>query len=543
MTLSAGILLAVLSVWDYPARQPRHNELRRDFVRATASLDAEAAYTAAKAGTELLPDDPTWRYNLACSEAKLGRETSAMDDLEKAIRLGFRDPGMIEADADFAKFVGTRRFKDAIELAERLQNERVLFGPLAVVPAKAQTGGLVSLGAQNMAWNFDAGCFSALLELSPGEAGGNAGDLYFNRDGGHSDLVVTNFPGLTRVMLDSVGRERGMDLDFPNTIFPCPVFGNCSRAMTKGPLWRSMPRALLTMESGRLPLMYTLYRSNQVWVYPAVHDTPPMGPYGDLFSSVAPYWIVTEGRSWSDKYYLKAALAASAAMNRKAKREAVARGDFAALVQTLLRKSLKGVLTEDDYLTPKAHPTAFPPNGIDFERLKASASALTMSTLPPVAVISGVAASKTEYAGKMPEITHASPCAWGFVLRGPETNRSFVVRASGGAQYAFAQVHGAPGAAVVERLSADSAKITVDRTLLSPTNRADVAIVAKGRKSGWGAPAYVSFAVVDEKAAYFDPVLAGVPPPEGMIGPEEQAEIERRRNAEAKSAKPDAGVR
>ena len=50
------------------------------------------------------------------------------------------------------------------------------------------------------------------------------------------------------VVRDRDGRERGLDLNWPNTLFPYPVFGNCSRAMVAGPYWRSLPRALMTTQ-------------------------------------------------------------------------------------------------------------------------------------------------------------------------------------------------------------------------------------------------------------------------------------------------------
>ncbi len=519
MTLASGLVLAVLSVWDYPSRQHRHEELRGEFIRASANADYSACEKAARAGTELLPDDPTWRYNLACSEARLGRMETAFDDLEKAIRLGFRDAETIGSDPDFIEYRNERRFKDAVDLAVRMKGERIFLGPLAVVPAKGKTGGSLALGAQNLSWDFESGCFSAVMELEKGEDGPNAGDIYFNRDGGHSVLAVTNFPGLARVRFDSVGRERGMDLDLPNVIFPCPVFGNSSRALTSGPYWRSLPRAAVTMYAAKLPLMYRFYRSNQVWVFPVCEDTPPLGRYGDVFASVTPYCIATVGRSWSDQYYLRAALAASGSFNKAVKAGMVHTGRLAPTIQSLLRHSLRGVETEDDYLTEKAHPTAMPPNGLDLAKLKRLSSEMKLEEIPPVALVAGVGGATRTEEGKLPELTYASPCAWAFVLRTDATNRTFVVKAGGspsvnGGEYAFGVVHGAPGAARLEKIAPDTARVTIDRSLVVPSNRVDVAVFAKSADSMWSAPAFVSFAVVDTKAPYFDPVLAGVEAPQ-----------------------------
>ena len=65
-------LLAVLSIWDYPSRFPEHERLRAEFVQASRAGDSEKMESASRKGVELLPDDPSWAYNLACSLARLG---------------------------------------------------------------------------------------------------------------------------------------------------------------------------------------------------------------------------------------------------------------------------------------------------------------------------------------------------------------------------------------------------------------------------------------------------------------------------------------
>ena len=71
----------------------------------------------------------------------------------------------------------------------------------------------------------------------------------------------------------------------------------------------------------------------------------------------------------------------------------------------------------------------------------------------------------------------------------------------------FSIVHDDLGAAKLEHLGYDSAVITIDKSKLTPTNRVDLAVFGRSAASGWGAPSYVSFAVVDEDAPYSDPVL------------------------------------
>lgn len=85
------LLLAVLSIWDYPARFPAHDRLSRQFRVAVREGDTATMEETCRKGVKLLPDDPTWHYNLACSLAYFANRTEeAFDELETAIDLGFR---------------------------------------------------------------------------------------------------------------------------------------------------------------------------------------------------------------------------------------------------------------------------------------------------------------------------------------------------------------------------------------------------------------------------------------------------------------------
>lgn len=509
MTALVPVLVAVLSIWDYPARQPAHERLRDEFVHALNARDYEGMRRASEAGVRLLPDDPTWAFNQACALAHGTDSAAALDALERAIDLGFRDPKAIAGDADLRLLEADPRYRELVDYADRLKGLPVVMNPLYAVPAEGSSGVPLAIGEQNLTWDFDWGCFDAKVELAVGE-GELAGELYFNRDGGHSMLAVTNWPGLTSVRIDRAGRERGAGLDFPDMLFRYPVFGNCSRGITRehSPVWwRSLPRAMMTTESRRLKLMGKLYLSNQFWVYPAVDDHPGFGTNGDVFASVTPYWLVTQGRSWSDQYYLRAALRASRSMKREVKRTVVERGLLAPTIQALIRKSLWAVKSEDDYLTPAAHPTAFPPSGLDLPRLVKSASELTVESVPPVAYVLKVSTPPVDPAPAVPELTYSTPCAWAYVLRAEKPVRTFFIKGAGARELAFVPVHDEKGLAKVEMFSADTAKVTIDRTGMTPTNRIDIGVFARAPGTGWGAPSFVSFAVVDPTAPYSDPYL------------------------------------
>lgn len=509
MSIVTTLILAVLSIWDYPSRQARHEALRNEFVEAVREGDTKTMISASKKGVALLPDDPTWHYNLACSLAYLKNHKPALDELEKAIDLGFRDVDAIQKDNDLKQLAKERRFSELVEYAREMQTRPLMIGPLATVEATGIFGRQMALGAQNMRWDFDLGCFVAQMKLAAASSGGNVGDLYMNRDGGHSLLVVTNYPGLTRVKLDKDGESRRMGLDFPNVLFPYPVFGNCSRALTAGPYWRSLPRAMMTTEAGAMiGRMTKFYLSNQFWAFPANADCAPVGTNNDVFASVTPYWLTTAGRSWSDLPYLRAALEVSRSLQPSVKKSIVEQGLLAPVIQTLIRKSLKGVDSDADYLTGKAHPTAFHPNRLDLPRLKKMAHDLRVEDVPPLALVSVVPQPIAERPA-WPELTYSSAFAWAYVLRADLDERMFTIEAKSipGCEFNFSCVHDDLGAARVERIGADSALVTIDRTKMSPTNRVDIAVFAKKKDTGWGAPSFISFAVVDPSAPYSDPAL------------------------------------
>ena len=85
MTTALLPLLAVLSIWDYPVRQPQHELLRAEFVQAVRAGDTKKMEESSRKGTELLPDDPTWAYNLACSLAYHEKPDEALDQLDAAV--------------------------------------------------------------------------------------------------------------------------------------------------------------------------------------------------------------------------------------------------------------------------------------------------------------------------------------------------------------------------------------------------------------------------------------------------------------------------
>lgn len=500
------ILIAVLSIWDYPARFPVHERLRTQFVVAMRQGDTATMEETCRKGVELLPDDPTWHYNLSCSLAYFPKRVEeAFDELETAIDLGFRDVEAIANDTDLKRLKTNPRYRQLLEYAREMKDRPILTGPLATVDATGIFGGSIALGEQNLNWDFDHGLFDARLKLATGKVGPWTGDLYMNRDGNHSPMNLAEFPGITEVKLDFEGRRRQLDLNAPNVCFPFPAFGNSSMAFM-GPNWRSIPRALTTFEAPRLKAMEKLYLSNQFWVFPSNADTPPVGTNGDVFASITPYWLTTAGRSWSDRPYLKAALQASAALKSDVKKELVRRRLLTPTLQTLIRKSLGIVRNEEDYLSFRAHPTAFPPNGLDTNRLMRAAANLKISEIPPLAVIS-VDLVPPVIPTVFPELTYRTGFAWAYVLRADDTRRIFFIRAVGAEEFRFVKTHGRDIDVTIEQIKPNEARVIVDRTKMSPTARVDIAVFGRNKGTSWGAPSYLSIARMDPAAPYSDPAL------------------------------------
>ena len=79
--------------------------------------------------------------------------------------------------------------------------------------------------------------------VATGQAAGNVGDLYENRDRGHSMLPAAAHPQLTHVLYDPELRAQGQDYGLGLTLlFDAPLIGNSSTAFPSSGLSRWFPR-------------------------------------------------------------------------------------------------------------------------------------------------------------------------------------------------------------------------------------------------------------------------------------------------------------
>jgi hypothetical protein len=105
--------------------------------------------------------------------------------------------------------------------------------------------------------------------------------------------------------------------------------------------------------------------------------------------------------------------------------------------------------------------------------------------------------------------------AWAFVLRSEDEERRFYIKAAGAQEYSFTRTHGENVRAAIHKVANDTAMVTLSKRALSPVDRVDITVVGRNKGTGWGAPSYVSFAVMDASAPYSDPALTVLQPLKG----------------------------
>ena len=212
-------------------------------------------------------------------------------------------------------------------------------------------------------------------------AAGNHGDLYDNRDRGHSRLAPDDHPSLTFTAYDEAARARSLDYGLNlRILFGTITIGNSSTAVTSGPFWRSQPRLALTTAEGP-PRLAALHDASNLYVYPSHQDHGPTR--GDLYPAQTPYMVISQGSSGSDRPFLRAFADALAAMRPDTKALLREKGLGASTLQMLLRRSMAGIETDADYLSPRAHPTVVDGAALRRDEIIRLANALRADSVPP----------------------------------------------------------------------------------------------------------------------------------------------------------------
>jgi hypothetical protein len=373
---------------------PRIAEATRAAAALAAAGDVEAATRLLDGLVAGHPDLGGLRADRAALAMLAGDAETALAELAAAVGQGF-DPRPLAADPLFAPLAADARFT---ALAARP-------APPPAPAAPARVGGAATVSGANTAWDpgaerlvarfaFAEGTGAPVLPPGPkiaardllrehwrrGRAAGNWGDLYDNRDRGHSALDLAAHPQLTPVRYAPAARAADLDYGLNDRIlFDRPVVGNSSTAVM-GPLWRSLPRLAMTRADGTGPLrLWQNASSNALYVHPAHKD------YGkvDLFPANTPYMLVSHGSSGSDQPFLEAVAMILAAFRPETKARLVDQGLVVPTVQMVFRRSLQNVTSRALYFSGAAHPTAFEAWNVNPARMVSLANSIAPDAVPP----------------------------------------------------------------------------------------------------------------------------------------------------------------
>lgn len=353
-----------------------------------------------------------------------------------------------------------------------------------------------------------------------GTAGGFEGMVYENRDRGHSTFSDGDFPALARLKYDSGLKKRHLDYGLAGRIlFPAIVLGNSSTAITSGPYWRSQARQAMTtpIEQARAWLTYA---NDHLYIYPEHRDYDAT----DMFPLNWPYMVISQGSSGSDRPFLRAFAATLAALPGDT-RAFLRRHHLAApTLQMIMRRTLKGILRREHYLSGAAHPVVFAGSHLTPERMVAMAGALQPGDVPPMVRIKVVKEDFTDAAGLagMTERLLDTPSAIARIWRSPDHTRDITISAADTTDpngrpltYSWVLLNGDPDKARIYKLDAtgSSARLRIDwhdpwaqgnksRRL---TNRVDIGVFANNGVHD-SAPAIVSISFPAHQSRTYAPV-------------------------------------
>ncbi len=350
------------------------------------------------------PQSALYRYNLAAALARQGKTEAALECLTLAIDHGFDNKQILERDPDLATLHSHERFKALLaELTAKAATQPEKAAPVhpfrvengQAYVSEADTSWIPRSNILVSSFSFDPEPAKKVVKtgndpvarmlnewFAKGRAAGNHGDLYDNRDRGHSMLSRQLFPQLAYIKYSASARNAGVDYG-ANTglFFNAIAFGNSSTALTHSFAWRSQARLILS--NAQLAARASAqYRNNQLYVYPEHRDHDP--DHGDLMPSNTPYILVSQGSSGSDQPFLKAIGAILAAFQPDVKRFMRRNRLVMPTLQMVFRMGQKQVRNRADYLSAKAHPSVFTADDIDLPRMIELANALKAEAVPPM---------------------------------------------------------------------------------------------------------------------------------------------------------------
>jgi len=272
-----------------------------------------------------------------------------------------------------------------------------------------------------------------------GTAAGNTGDFYDNRDRGHSRLNAAKFPQLDRVEYPDELKQRRLDWGLQvRFLFPHVTIGNSSTSSSPTTGGCNSRRALMSPRA--VAMIQRQYRNGHLYVYPEHRDHDPgrngRGGYGDLFPANVPYLITSQGSSGSDRPFVEAVAFTLAAFRPEVKKRLIETGLLMPTVQMIFRSCNRGANHRKDYLTGKAHPTAFEGSDVDAAAMVRLAHEIRSETIPPIVQLAVVEEDQARpgrdyFDTGRPEKLFDTPAAIARIARSTKYRRRMVLSAKG----------------------------------------------------------------------------------------------------------------
>ncbi|MEX0340636.1 MAG: hypothetical protein AB3N11_16545 [Arenibacterium sp.] len=261
--------------------------------------------------------------------------------------------------------------------------------------------------------------------VARGQSQGFEGILYENRDRDHSTIPQKLFPNLTFLRYDPVMRQRSADYGVAlRILINRPLIGNSSTAYTAGYRARSQSRLAMTATNGA-NAAFLQFAANSLYIYPEHrdHDAQDMYPANWL------YTLNSQGSSGSDRQFIQAMLMTLAAFPVETRAFLEQNNLLVQTLQLIMRRNLKGVASQADFMSAKAHPTAFDQERLQIGRMVSQAASLDRAGVPPMVHLKMVEEDFTTRAGLagLNERLFTTPAAIARLWRGPQWEREFVV--------------------------------------------------------------------------------------------------------------------
>ncbi len=359
-------------------------------------------------------------------------------------------------------------------------------------------------------------------------AAGNVGDVYDNRDRGHSGLDLGQFPQLSKTVYNEQALKYRVDWAATLRRVPLVLFGNSSTSAgaTAG---GSNPRMMYTRPGG-LRALYAQYTSNNVYIYPEHCDYKPghngTPGYGDLYPTNTPFVFISQGSSGSDQPFMRAAPLTLAALRPEVKQKLAQNGLLMPAIQMIFRSTARQLSGPQDYLTGKAHPPVFDGAWVDPLAMVRMAHEITAEAIPPMVQLSvleeDVPVPGRDYfepSGRSEELG-TTPAVVARVWRGRDCTRRMLVSAANSfdrnrrpLEFHWKLLRGDPAKVSIKTLTARRAGAEIlvnwhDRYPIaagSPleSNRVDIGVFAHNGVY-YSAPAFITFFFLDSEARTYD---------------------------------------